>query len=234
MDDHLTQERNRSSILDVAYRRTPAVQQRLDALRDRLLDAAIAQVAEHGYGECSISAIAARAEVGTGTLYRQFASKGDLFAEVFRIVCSREVSAATTAGNRARDTDGRAIAAVAAAVTTFAERALHHPVLAYALLVEPVDPKVDTERLLFREAFRDALASAIQLAVESGEIPAQDPTISAAGIVGAIGEALVAPLARGTADSAIVPAMITFTLRALGSSCDCDAKGRLLPKVGSR
>ncbi|MDV7355483.1 TetR/AcrR family transcriptional regulator [Rhodococcus oxybenzonivorans] len=201
----------------MAYRRTPAVQERLDALRTTLIDSALGLIARHGYAGCSISAVAAEAGVGTGTVYRHFANKGELFAEVFRIVCSREVSAAVQAGNSAQSTEGRYVAAVSASVHTFAERALRAPTLAYALLVEPVDPQVDTERLLFRESFRDALAVAIAAAVEAGEIPDQDVSVTAACIVGAIGEALILPLARGAGDSAIIPALLTFTLRSLGS-----------------
>ncbi|MDV7242838.1 MULTISPECIES: TetR/AcrR family transcriptional regulator [Rhodococcus] len=201
----------------MAYRRTPAVQERLDALRTTLIDSALGLIARHGYAGCSISAVAAEAGVGTGTVYRHFANKGELFAEVFRIVCSREVSAAVQAGNSAQSTEGRYVAAVSASVHTFAERALRAPTLAYALLVEPVDPQVDTERLLFRESFRDALAVAIAAAVEAGEIPDQDASVTAACIVGAIGEALILPLARGAGDSAIIPALLTFTLRSLGS-----------------
>ncbi|WP_072690225.1 TetR/AcrR family transcriptional regulator [Rhodococcus marinonascens] len=217
----------------MAYRRTPAVQERLDALRTTLIESAIELIARHGYGGCSISAVAAAAGVGTGTVYRHFTNKGELFTEVFRIVCSREVSAAVEAGNTARNIEGRNLAAVSASVSTFAERALRAPTLAYALLVEPVDPQVDTQRLLFRESFRDAFAGAIAAAVESGEIPEQDASVTAACIVGAIGEALVLPLARGvgdststgvgdstssgSADSTIIPALLTFTLRSLGS-----------------
>lgn len=201
----------------MAYRRTPAVQHRLDALRTRLIESAIGLVSAHGYAGCSIAAVAADAGVGTGTVYRHFANKGELFAEVFRIVCSREVSAAVLAGNTARSHGGPCVAAVAAAVQTFADRALRAPTLAYALLVEPVDPQVDTERLLFRESFRDALAVAIAAAIDAGEIPAQDATVTAACIVGAIGEALVLPLARGAVDPTILPLLHAFTLRSLGS-----------------
>ena len=127
------------------------------------------------------------------------------------------MSAAVESGNAARGAEGRCVAAVSASVGTFAERALRAPTLAYALLVEPVDPQVDTERLLFRESFRDALAVAIAAAVEAGEIPEQDASVTAACIVGAIGEALILPLARGAADGTIIPALLTFTLRSLGS-----------------
>ncbi|EME23612.1 TetR/AcrR family transcriptional regulator [Rhodococcus triatomae] len=201
----------------MAYRRTPAVQERLDSMRAKLIESATGLVARNGYGGCSISAVAAEAGVGTGTVYRHFSNKGELFAEVFRIVCSREVAAAVNAGNAARADSGPCVTAVSASVQTFAERALRAPTLAYALLVEPVDPQVDTERLLFRESFRDALAVAIAEAADAGEIPAQDATVTAACIVGAIGEALILPLSRGHADDTVVPTILTFTLRSLGS-----------------
>ncbi|ERB55990.1 TetR/AcrR family transcriptional regulator [Rhodococcus sp. WS1] len=207
----------------MAYRRTPAVQERLDAQRARLLDAATTAVATHGYAGCSIAAVAKNAGVGTGTLYRHFDGKGELFAEVFQSVCSREVSAARNAGDNARSLEGNHRSAVSASVRTFAERAMRAPVLAYALLVEPVDPLVDEQRLMFRESFRDCLATAIRSAVDTGEIPSQDATLTAACIVGAIGEALILPLRGGTTDPTAIDAILAFTLRSLGSFDDTHA-----------
>lgn len=207
----------------MAYRRTPAVQERLDAQRARLLEAATTAVATHGYAGCSIATVAKNAGVGTGTLYRHFDGKGELFAEVFQLVCSREVSAARDAGDSARILEGNHRSAVSASVRTFAERAMRAPVLAYALLVEPVDPLVDEQRLMFRESFRDCLATAIRSAVDTGEIPPQDATLTAACIVGAIGEALILPLRGGTTDPAAIDAILAFTLRSLGSFDDTHA-----------
>lgn len=209
----------------MVYRRTPAVQRRLEAARVRLLDAATALVAERGYAGCSMAAVAERAEVGTGTVYRYFPNKGELFAEVFRNACSREVAAATAAGALVAADSGSHVNAMVALVQTFAERALMAPTLAYALMAEPVDPLVDIERLAFRESYGDALAAGTRAAIGAGEIPDQDASITGAAIVGAIGEALIMPLAQGSADSKIVPALITFTVRALGGSHDNDTRG---------
>ena len=64
-----------------------------DPTRERLLRAAQELIEEGGYGAASVAAIAERAGVAAGTLYRHFASKEELFVEVFRSVCDREVRA---------------------------------------------------------------------------------------------------------------------------------------------
>ena len=58
--------------------------------RERLLVARAPAIEEGGYGGASVIAIAERAGVAAGTLYRHFASKEELFVEVFRSVCERE------------------------------------------------------------------------------------------------------------------------------------------------
>src|ERR1700720_289559 len=58
--------------------------------RERLLRSARELTQEGGYGAASVVAIADRAGVAAGTLYRHFPSKQELFVEVFRAVCARE------------------------------------------------------------------------------------------------------------------------------------------------
>lgn len=87
---------------------------------------------------------------------------------------------------------------------------------AYALLAEPVDPIVDALRLEFRTACRDVIAEVVLDGVAAGQLPPQNATVVAAALVGAIGEALVGPLAIGTEDPDTVPTLIEFAQRALG------------------
>ncbi|MHA6804613.1 TetR family transcriptional regulator [Salinifilum ghardaiensis] len=194
------------------YRRTPAVQARMDAQRAAVLDAAVSLLAERGYAGCSMAAVAARAGIATGSVYRHFPSKAELAAELFRTVVSREVAAVSEAARRPGDPAER----IVAVVETFARRAMKAPRLAYALLAEPVDPAVDAERLVFRRAFRDVFAEHIAEGVARGELPRQDPQITASALVGAGAEALVGPLSGGAGGPDAVPALVTFTLRALG------------------
>ncbi|SOB84373.1 TetR/AcrR family transcriptional regulator [Streptomyces sp. 1331.2] len=233
----------------MAYRRTPAVQARLDAQREAVLQSAVLLLAERGYGGCTMAAVADRAGIATGSLYQHFANKAELSVQLFRRVVTREIDAVNAALAQ-RDTPQQRIAAV---VETFATRALRARRLAYALLVEPADAVVDGERLVFRRAFRDVIATEIAAAVAGGELPEQDPVLTAAALVGAVGEALAGPLATAPRQSGdqhsddrqssdrhsgadashsdtlhsdnttVVPALVSFTLRALGGRDDSDA-----------
>ena len=194
------------------YRRTPKVQERLDALRDSIVVAAMEQLAEHGYAGCSVAAVADRAGIAVGTVYRHFPTKAELVVRVFRQVVSREVEAVRAASERPGDATGR----VVAVFETFAARALKAPRLAYALLAEPVDALIDAERLEFRRAFRDVVAEHVADGVRAGVLPAQDAKITAAALVGAAAEVLIGPLTSGgTAD---VVELRTFVVRSLGGS----------------
>ncbi|WP_091285922.1 TetR/AcrR family transcriptional regulator [Amycolatopsis xylanica] len=195
------------------YRRTPAVQARMDAQRASVLNAAIELLAEQGYAGCSMAAVAAKAGIATGSMYQHFENKAELAVELFRTVCAREVAAVVEASQ-----EGELVDRVVAVIETFAGRALKAPRLAYALLAEPVDPAVDEERLIFRRAFRDVFAERIAEAVDQGVLPPQDPHLTAAALVGAGAEALVGPLVDGAASPGTVPALVQFTLRALGGS----------------
>ncbi|MFG2054335.1 TetR/AcrR family transcriptional regulator [Micromonospora sp. NPDC048930] len=198
----------------MAYRSTERVRARLSASRERIIAAALEIMAGHGYAGCSVAAVAERAGVATGSVYRHFPTKANLFAEVFRTASQREVDAVA----RAAAARTSAAAQVSAVVETFAGRALQSPRLAYALLAEPVDPAVDAERLVFRRAYAELIAGYVVAGVATGELPPQDPELSATALVGALAEAMVGPLAAGVAGPDTIPSLVTFIHRALGVS----------------
>jgi AcrR family transcriptional regulator len=114
--------------------------------------------------------------------------------------------------------DGRsARERVAAAVEAFARRALAGPVMAYALLAEPVDPAVEAERLRFRTGYRDAFARVLEDGVRDGELRPHDTRTVAAAYVGALGEALVGPLstANGGPKEPLIATLVQFSEEAL-------------------
>ncbi|MEA2199323.1 MAG: hypothetical protein QOJ25_3374 [Solirubrobacteraceae bacterium] len=187
--------------------------------RERLLAAAQELIEEGGYGAASVAAIAERAGVAAGTLYRHFESKQELFVEVFRSVCAREERAMKTASaEMAADTAAERLEGV---LGTFAERALRNPRLAWALIAEPVDPLVDAERLAYRERYAEVIADALRTGIDAGQLPEQNIELTAAALVGGCGEALVGPLspvagARPSSE-AVVAALRTFVRRAVGA-----------------
>jgi AcrR family transcriptional regulator len=188
--------------------------------RERLLRAAQELIEEGGYAAASVAAIAERAGVAAGTLYRHFASKEDLFVEVFRAVCSGEERAMRAAS--AELATAGAAARLEEVLATFAERALRNRRLAWALIAEPVDPLVDAERLAYRERYAAVIAEGLRSGIAAGELPEQNVELTAAALVGGCGEALVGPLSpvagRRPPSEEILGALRLFVRRAVGAS----------------
>ncbi|MFF3569617.1 TetR/AcrR family transcriptional regulator [Nocardia jiangxiensis] len=195
----------------MAYRRTPAVQARLDKQAGVIVHAATRVLSREGFAGLSMAAVAAEAGVATGTVYKHYTGKAELVTAVFREVVGREVAAVAEAGG-----SGGVVERVTASVETFAGRALKNPKLAYVLLAEPVDTAVDAERLRFRRAFAEIYETAVAEGVAGGQLPPQNPRVSAAALVGAIGEVLVGPLAEARQSESVIPELVDFALRALG------------------
>jgi AcrR family transcriptional regulator len=211
---------NRGSLLaePMPYRPTERTEARRAAARDAIVAAARALIARGGYREAQVAAVAARAGVATGTVYRHFPSKAELFAEVFRQVSAREVEAARAAADRAADDAAGAAARLAAAIEAFARRALRARRQAWALLAEPVDPAVETERLRFRRAHAEHFAAIVADGVAAGELPPQNADLVGAALVGALAEALVGPLSEAASHldpDALVDDLVAFCLRSV-------------------
>ena len=197
------------------YRPTERTEAHRVRTRERIVHAAHELIAAGGYRQASVAAVAQRAGVATGTVYRHFPSKAQLFAEVFRRASQREVDAVVAAAAGPVAAPER----LAAGAETFARRALRGRRLAWALLAEPVDPAVEAERLVFRAAYRDAFAAVLRDGVAAGEVAEQDCELSAAALVGAIGEALAGPLAPTASsardEDALVAGLVAFCERSV-------------------
>src|ERR1700704_3148832 len=106
------------------YRPTARTEARRTATKERIVEAALAQLADGGYASASVQSVATRAGVATGTVYTHFPSKSDLFAEVFRRASARELAVmAHTAAHDERPARER----IASGAETFARRALPEP-----------------------------------------------------------------------------------------------------------
>src|SRR3954468_8517386 len=112
------------------YRPTAKTEARRAETRERIVRAAIDQLAEGGYASAGVQAGASRAGVATRTVYRHFPSKSELFAEVFRRASARELAVmADTAAHDELPARDR----IAAAAETLARRARGEPRRAHAV-----------------------------------------------------------------------------------------------------
>lgn len=208
----------------MAYRTTSLRVDRDQALREHILGCALARVAEGGFAALTMQALADAAGIATGSLYRHFRNKGELSAEVFALASQHEVDAlaATVRG------PGSPAQRLVAGLERFAARAWDSRRLAFALIAEPVDPEVDEQRLLYREAYAELFSELLQEGVAAGQFRVQPINLVSACLVGAIAEALVGPLsppARAAREAGypapslaeVSQALVTFCLRAVGA-----------------
>jgi AcrR family transcriptional regulator len=207
------------------YRRTENVTRKLAARHDAILAAAHALAAESGMGAVQIAAVAGRAGIAAGTVYRYFPSKTDLIAALVAAQSAAEIAAL----NRAGDAAPGPLSALAAAMVTFAARALASRQLAFAMIAEPVEPELDAVRRDYRRALAGAFETRIRSALDRALLPPQDAAVAAAALVGALIEGLIGPLAPGASDDpgqnrAQVQTLTLFGLRGLGV-IDARARG---------
>ncbi|NJO23677.1 MAG: TetR/AcrR family transcriptional regulator [Sphingomonadales bacterium] len=174
----------------MAYRRTPAVVTRLEDNRARILSVARDLVAEGGWRHAHVATVAEKAGVATGTVYRYFPSKAELFAEVLANVSrrEREVVAAIVGG------DGTPAARLQGAIKAFAKRALQGRRLAHAMIVEPCEPASIRRAWSGGAKLGEEFVRLVEVGQAEGVFRACDPRIAAACVVGAFMEALVGPL----------------------------------------
>jgi len=174
----------------MAYRETTHTKTRKQTQHANILAAARQRIASGGYQAAQMQALAQDCGIATGTVYRYFPSKADLFAEVFRLAVQAEVDAVDAAAHGAGTPEQR----LQAVITTFVRRALRAPRLAYALLAEPMDPLVESERLVFRQSYAQVIEEVLNSGIADGVFADQNPKLSAAALVGLMNETLVGPL----------------------------------------
>jgi AcrR family transcriptional regulator len=204
------------------YRRTENVARRLAARRDAVLAAARQAASEGGMAAVQIVAVAARAGIAAGTVYRYFPAKTDLVAALLAEIAEREIAALRAAAAAAPGP----LSALSAAIMTFAARALRDRKLAYAAIAEPVDAELDAARVVFRRSLAAEFAVRISAAIAEGRLPEQDTALAAAALTGLLIEGLIGPLAPDAAgrERDTLQSLTLTALRALGVA-DARARG---------
>ena len=204
------------------YRRTANVERRLAARHAAIIAAARQAASEGGMAAVQIAAVAQRAGIAAGTVYRYFPGKTDLVAALLKEISEREIAAL----RRAADVAPGPLSALSAAIMTFAARALRDRRLAFAATGEPVDAELDAMRVTFRRALAAEFATRIAAAAAGRHLPEQDAALAGAALVGLLIEALIGPLAQDATgrERVLVQSLTLIALRALGVA-DARARG---------
>jgi AcrR family transcriptional regulator len=210
------------------YRRTENVARRLAARHDAIIAAARLIASEGGMAAVQIAAVAARAGIAAGTVYRYFPGKTDLVAALLDQIADSEIGALRRAAAGAPGP----LSALSAAIMTFAARALRERRLAFAAIAEPVDAELDAVRLTFRKSLAAELGTRIAAAIADGRMPEQDTTVAAAALTGLLIEGLIGPLAPDASgrERELVQTLTLTALRALGVA-DARARGLVVQTV---
>jgi AcrR family transcriptional regulator len=204
------------------YRRTENIERRLAARHAAIIDAVGQVASEGGMAAVQIGAVAQRAGIAAGTVYRYFPGKIDLVAALLAEIADREIGAL----RRAADVAPGPLSALSAAIMTFGTRALRSRRLSFAATAEPVDAELDVARIGFRKALATEFSARIAAAMAGKHLPEQDVALAAAALVGLLVEGLIGPLAPDAAgrERELVQSLTLLALRALGVA-DARARG---------
>lgn len=175
----------------MAYQATTKTEANKANKRKKIIEATQMRIHEAGFAGVSMANIAKEAGVATGTLYRYFPSKQALCTEVFRIYTEIEVSLVHDLATESNKTPAERLIA---AIEAFSRRAIKSRYLAWSLIVEPLDPALEAERLHYRTSYAAIYTQLIEEGVAQHQFHPQLSAVSAAAIVGALAESLVGPL----------------------------------------
>jgi AcrR family transcriptional regulator len=139
-----------------------ATRRRGDELEATILDAAYAEMQEHGYGRLTMEGVAARAHTGKQVLYRRWPNRAQLMISAIRHTLGPMIPAVPDTGSLRED-----ILAVLRMMTARARS--YTPELIYGLLAELPDD--DTN--FFHQA-PDAVVQVLAQAVARGELKHAD------------------------------------------------------------
>ena len=210
------------------YRRTENVTRRLAARHDAIIAAARQIAGEGGMAAVQIAAVAARAGIAAGTVYRYFPAKTDLVAALLKQMTANEIAAL----RRAAASAPGPLSALSAAIMTFAARALRERRLAFAAMAEPVDADLEGVRLAYRQSLAAEFAARIAAAAAQGRLPDQNAKAAAAALLGLLVEGLIGPLAPDASgrEREVIQSLTLTALRALGVA-DARARGLVVQTI---
>lgn len=159
--------------------------ERSDARRDRLLEAARTLIGTQGFPASSVERICAAAKVSTRHFYELYDNKQSVFLDLYERILAESLDRAVAS---LTETSGRHMRErVPAALLAYLGPMIEDPLAARIAFVEIVgaSPRLEERRLEFREGLVHLVEAEGSAAVERGEIAPRDFRFAALALTGA-------------------------------------------------
>ena len=166
------------------------MQERMEQNRQAILQSARELIAQGGNKDAQIQAIAERAGVSSGLVYRYFDNKSQVLIEVLSEAIQHEVKIL----NHIAESELSSKQKLDKAVTTFVKRAMNSPQLAYSLMFEPVDAELEHERFRSKQLIKQSIKEILAAGKINGEFGFEDLNTAALCVVGAMTFVVIEPL----------------------------------------
>ena len=174
----------------MSYKRSSLMQKRMEQNREAILQSARELIAQGGIKDAQIQAIAERAGVSSGLVYRYFDNKSQVLIEVLSEAIQHEVKIL----NHIAESELSSKQKLDKAVTTFVKRAMNSPQLAYSLMLEPVDAELEHERFRSKHLIKQSIKEILAAGKINGEFGFEDLNTAALCVVGAMTFVVIEPL----------------------------------------
>ncbi len=174
----------------MSYKRSSLMQERMEQNREAILQSARELIAQGGIKDAQIQAIAERAGVSSGLVYRYFYTKSQVFIAVLSEAIQHEVKIL----NHIAESELSSKQKLDKAVTTFVKRAMNSPQLAYSLMFEPVDAELEHERFRSKQLIKQSIKEILAAGKINGEFGFEDLNTAALCVVGAMTFVVIEPL----------------------------------------
>ena len=174
----------------MSYKRSSLMQERMEQNRQAILQSARELIAQGGIKDAQIQAIAERAGVSSGLVYRYFDNKSQVLIEVLSEAIQHEVKIL----NHIAESELTSKQKLDKAVTTFVKRAMNSPQLAYSLMFEPVDAELEHERFRSKQLIKQSMKEILAAGKINGEFGFEDLNTAALCVVGAMTFVVIEPL----------------------------------------
>ncbi|ENU39112.1 TetR/AcrR family transcriptional regulator [Acinetobacter johnsonii] len=174
----------------MSYKRSSLMQERMEQNREAILKSARELIAQGGIKDAQIQAIAERAGVSSGLVYRYFDNKSQVLIEVLSEAIQHEVKIL----NHIAESELSSKQKLDKAVTTFVKRAMNSPQLAYSLMFEPVDAELEHERFRSKQLIKQSIKEILAAGKINGEFGFEDLNTAALCVVGAMTFVVIEPL----------------------------------------